>query len=95
MAISAHHYKVPRDICRVRTELHLGRADRSNDDFLELDIEAVTGEMMCDVSAGNFVALMSVPMVTTSITFARERNGCESAMARAALRLRPNRLAHD
>ena len=33
----------------------------SNDDFLELDIEAVTGEMMCDVSARNFVAFDVCP----------------------------------
>ena len=60
MAVSAHHYEVRRNIRRARQncvwDIHI-----SNGDFLKLDIEAMTGEMICDISTGNFGAFEVCP----------------------------------
>ena len=87
MAVAAHHDEVAPRVGRVRQ-------DRARDvgvaryDPLDLDLQAVAGEMLADVGAGNLVALArSLATITTSTALARRRSGIASAIARAALRL--------
>src|SRR6516164_9410277 len=56
MPVSAHYDEIRRHICRVGQD-SVWNIQIGGYDALDFDFQAMAGEMVCDVSAGNFVTL--------------------------------------